>query len=224
MLLLLVSAFGLGLVFNAAPGAVFAETVRQGMHGGFRAAFAVQAGSLAGDALWAALGLAGAGVLLQLEVLRWPLGITGAAYLAWLARDSWRAARLNTQIDKTGARSTREGLRSGVLLSITNPQNLAYWAAVGSAMAGLGVTDPQPLHYLVFFAGFMASSVVWCFVCATLVSKLASQAGPRWASVTHRLCAIALLALACASVRDLFELTCCYTPARVQPGHQQARP
>jgi chemosensory pili system protein ChpE len=51
MLTLFLAAFMLGLVFNAAPGAVFAETIRQGVRGGFRPALAVQCGSLVGDAL-----------------------------------------------------------------------------------------------------------------------------------------------------------------------------
>ena len=37
------SALVLGLLFNAVPGAVFAETVEVGVRGGFRPAFAVQA-------------------------------------------------------------------------------------------------------------------------------------------------------------------------------------
>jgi chemosensory pili system protein ChpE/L-lysine exporter family protein LysE/ArgO len=68
MLSLFVAAFLLGLLFNAAPGAVFAETVRQGVRGGFRPALSVQLGSLAGDALWAVLGLAGVGLLVQARI------------------------------------------------------------------------------------------------------------------------------------------------------------
>ena len=62
---LFVNAFVFALVYNAMPGAVFAETVRRGALGGFRTALAVQLGSLSGDALWALLGLAGVGLLLQ---------------------------------------------------------------------------------------------------------------------------------------------------------------
>ena len=36
MLTLFAAAIVLGFVFNAAPGAVFAETVRQGVQGGFK--------------------------------------------------------------------------------------------------------------------------------------------------------------------------------------------
>lgn len=55
------------------------------LRGGFRPALAAQIGSLAGDALWAVLGLAGIGLLLQLEALRVPVGIAGALHLLWLA-------------------------------------------------------------------------------------------------------------------------------------------
>ncbi|MEV4111659.1 hypothetical protein [Nonomuraea sp. NPDC049695] len=44
-------ALWIGLLFNAAPGAVFSESLRRGVRGGFGPAFAVQVGSLAGDAV-----------------------------------------------------------------------------------------------------------------------------------------------------------------------------
>lgn len=212
MTAILLSAFVLGLVFNAAPGAVFAETVRQGVRGGFAPAFAVQVGSLAGDALWALAGLAGAGLLLQLEAVRFPVAVAGALYLVWLARDAWRAAgrefALDVRGDATNAcrapRAAHAGaLRAGVLLSLFNPQNIAYWAAVGGALSALGVHAPDLRHYAAYFAGFMAASVLWCFVCAALVDRMFRAVGARWARVTYRAVALALFALALASLRDL---------------------
>ncbi|MDP9913018.1 chemosensory pili system protein ChpE/L-lysine exporter family protein LysE/ArgO [Variovorax boronicumulans] len=220
MLSLAISAFFLGLVFNAAPGAVFAETVRQGMQGGFRPAFAVQIGSLVGDALWAVLGLAGAGMLMQIDALRWPLGIAGVLYLLWLATDSWRAAKRDTTIDGSQPAPAGRALRSGVVLSVTNPQNLAYWAALGSAMAGLGMNEPTASQYTVFFAGFMTASVFWCFLCAGVVAKLFGRAGQRWTHITHRMCAIAFVALALASMRDLLNFT---GPAEPRPATSPAK-
>lgn len=198
-----VSAFLLGLVFNAAPGAVFAETVKQGARGGFKPALAVQVGSLAGDALWAVLGLTGVGVLLQAESLRMPVGIAGVAYLLWLAWDSWRAAGQHLDTRGSDAASNRSALKTGALLSLTNPQNVAYWAAMGSAMGALGVHEPDNTHYAVFFTAFMTASVLWCFVAATLVDRLFRRANTQWATLTYRLCAAALLALAIGSMRDL---------------------
>jgi chemosensory pili system protein ChpE len=181
MLTLFFSAFVLGLIFNAAPGAVFAETVRQSVRGGFRPAIMVQFGSLVGDALWAVLGLVGVGLLLQLESLRWPVGVAGVLYLLWLAWGSWKDASQEFSI--TGlddAKAQNKALRSGVLLSVTNPQNIAYWAAMGSALGAVGISQPTAIDYGVFFLGFMTSSVIWCFVCAALVDRLFRHTGQRW--------------------------------------------
>ncbi|GAA2211343.1 hypothetical protein GCM10009850_068020 [Nonomuraea monospora] len=85
-------ALWIGLVFNAAPGAVFSESLRRGVRGGFWPAFAVQAGSLAGDAVWAVLGLAGVGALFAVPVLRVPMTVGGCLLLAWLGVTGLRDA------------------------------------------------------------------------------------------------------------------------------------
>jgi threonine/homoserine/homoserine lactone efflux protein len=206
MLTLLVTAFGLGLIFNAAPGAVFAETVRQGMQGGFRAAFAVQVGSLVGDASWAVLGLLGIGFALQLDSLRWPIGLAGAAYLIYLSWDSWQASKVLHEVNSSARPDTKKAMRKGVALSLSNPQNVAYWAAMGSALGAIGVTQPSMVDYGIFFLGFMVASIVWCFVCALLVDQLSRRTNQLWTRFTYRLCAVALLLLALGTLRDLLEL------------------
>lgn len=207
MTTLFISAFFLGLVFNAAPGAVFAETIRQGVRGGYRPALAVQVGSLVGDALWAVLGLVGIGLLLQLDALRWPVGILGVAYLLWLAYDSWKAAKQEFLIARPDGDSDsampKTALRAGMLLSITNPQNVAYVAALGTAMGAMGVHKPTATDYGVFFAGLMLASVAWSFICAALVDRLFARAGSGWARLTYRLCGLAFIALALGSLGDL---------------------
>jgi chemosensory pili system protein ChpE len=195
-------AFGLGLIFNAAPGPVFAATVRHGVGGGFRPALAVQLGSLAGDAVWAVLGLAGVGFLVRLDWLRAPIAYGGIVYLLWLAYEAWEASAQQFSVD-LGATRRSDALRAGVLLSLTNPQNVAYWAAMGSALGAVGVRQPRTVDFVAFFGGFMLSSVVWAFVFAALVDRLLGGAGVRWARLTYRACAIAFLALALSALRDL---------------------
>ena len=102
-------------------------------------------------------------------------------------------------------------MRAGVLLSVTNPQNVAYWAALGSAMGAVGVHEPTAADFGIFFAGFMVSSVVWAFVCAAIVDRLFARAGSQWAKLTYRLCAVAFVALALGTLRDLV------APAEPQP-------
>ena len=219
MLSVFAAAFGLGLVFNAAPGPVFAATLRHGVRGGFRPALAVQLGSLVGDALWAVLGLAGVGLLATLESLRLPIGIAGALYLLWLARDAWVASRLEFTLEGVDESESRDAaLKSGMLLSLTNPQNIGYWAALGSALGAVGVHEPRSADYAVFFAGFMLSSVVWAIVFAGLVDWALGRAGSRWARVTYRMCAILFLALALTSLREL------WASRERSPGHVQTVP
>ena len=207
MEVLFVSAFFLGLVFNAAPGAVFAETVREGVRGGFSPALAVQLGSLVGDALWAVLGLAGVGLLLQLQYLQLPIGIVGVLYLLWLGYDSWSAASREFKVSYgKNQTQSRSALKRGILLSVTNPQNVAYWAALGSAMGALGVAEPLAVDYLIFFLGFMASSVAWSFFCAAAIDKLFRGLGEKWISITYKLCAIAFLVLALNAARYLVDI------------------
>jgi chemosensory pili system protein ChpE/L-lysine exporter family protein LysE/ArgO len=163
----------------------------------------VQIGSLTGDALWAILGLAGVGWLVRVDSLRVPIGVAGVVYLVWLAWDAWQASRYEFVVQRQDAGRSRSALRAGILLSLTNPQNVGYWAALGSALVTLGVDEPDGSEYSAFFAGFMLSSVVWAFACAAVVEKTLGRVGVRWARVTHRVCALVFLTLAIASLREL---------------------
>lgn len=204
MTTLFFAALILGFLFNAAPGAVFAETIKVGVRGGFKPALAVQLGSLLGDAIWAVLGLLGIGLLLEIDALRIPVGIAGIAYLLWLSLDSWKSANNDIgEISTSDEEDARDAFKSGALLSITNPQNIAYWAALGSALGSVGITDPAPIHYAVFFAGFMASSIAWSFMCAAMVDRLFRNTGQKWARLTYKICALAFLLLAISSAKQL---------------------
>jgi chemosensory pili system protein ChpE/L-lysine exporter family protein LysE/ArgO len=204
MLTLLITAFVLGLVFNATPGPVFAETVRQGVRGGFRSALAVQLGSLIGDALWAVVGLLGVGFLSRVEALRTPISVAGVAYLLWLAWNAWQSSRVEVSASLGAEATHRRAFRSGVLLSLTNPQNIAYWAAIGTALRAIGVTAPTVADNLAFFAAFMVSSTIWAFFVAALVDRVFRRVGLAWARMTYRACAIAFLVLALAMLRQLW--------------------
>jgi threonine/homoserine/homoserine lactone efflux protein len=175
---LFASAFALGLLFNAMPGAVFAESLRRGLRGGFGPAFAVQAGSLAGDLVWAVLGLLGAAALFALPAVQVPLALAGAAFLLWLAWGALRdgLAPMPAFDPEGGARGP--ALLSGVVLSLSNPMNVTYWAGLGGTVAALGAADPGWTAFAVFLGGFMASSVLWCFVCAGLIAWTRAHVGP----------------------------------------------
>ncbi len=184
---LLVSAFLLDLLFDVVPGAVFAESLRPGLRGGFGPALAVQVGSLVGDLAWAVLGLLGAAALFSLPVVQTPLALLGAAFLTWLA---WQALRDGIApvpaFDPEDGRAGRgPALLSGVALSLPNPVNVTYWAGLGGTVAALGAADPSWTDSAVLLAGFMASSVLWCFLCAGLIARTRAHVGPATWGALH---------------------------------------
>jgi chemosensory pili system protein ChpE/L-lysine exporter family protein LysE/ArgO len=64
--------------------------------------------------------------------------------------------------------------------------------------------EPTVFDYVAFFAGFMLSSIVWAFLFAALVDRLLGGVGVRWAQITYRACAVAFVALALSSLRELW--------------------
>ncbi|HEU5343538.1 MAG TPA: LysE family transporter, partial [Ktedonobacterales bacterium] len=85
---LAVTGVTLGVAYSAAPGVVNTEATRRGSARGFGAAFAVEAGALIGDTLWAALALAGVSLTARFWPVQVTLALVGGLFLlrmAWLA-------------------------------------------------------------------------------------------------------------------------------------------
>ncbi|MCX4825985.1 LysE family translocator [Streptomyces sp. NBC_01142] len=191
-------AMWLGLVFNAAPGAVFSESLRRGIRGGFRPAFAVQVGSLVGDAVWAVLGLAGVGALFAVPALRVPLTVTGCLLLAWLGAAGLRDALAGKVPDPTAEPHDKQDCKAmavGAGMSLANPWNVVYWSgAAGGVGAVLGSGGTTELG--VFFAGFMASSMLWCMISAGLIVVLRRAMPPLAVRALEACCGVSLLVFA----------------------------
>ncbi|WP_068824866.1 LysE family transporter [Pseudomonas sp. BMS12] len=204
MLAIFCSALVFGLAFCASPGAVFSETLRRGLSGGFRPALLVQLGSLIGDALWALLGLSSLALLLSQDSVRLPLTLASAAYLAWLGAQSLRDAWSMPQMASgTLAQQDRAAFGAGALLSLSNPKNLVFWGALGSALSGIVQGTPSQAELAVFFAGFMLASLLWCFVCAALVDWLRRNSTVLWQRFSYAGCGLLLLGLAGLTLRGL---------------------
>ncbi len=169
---LFLSAFVLGILFNAAPGAILAESLRRGLKGGFAPAFAVQIGSLVGDGLWVVLGLLGAAVLISIPYVQIPLASLGALLLGYLAYQSLKDSLAPLPVEKTVscAKENRSALLTGVALSISNPLNIVYWAALGGTITALSGETPDWIDFSIFVSGFMLSSILWCFFASGIIS------------------------------------------------------
>ena len=52
----------------------------------------------------------------------------------------------------------------------------------------------------------MIASVVWCYICATAISRLFSGRSAAWHTWTYRLCALAFAYLALGTAREAVSL------------------
>jgi len=145
-----------------------AEAIRRGMQRGFSGALLTEIGSLAGDVTWAALALFGAAYLAASRPVSMVLTALGVVLLFALAgralRDAWAGVMPSAHTVARGG-----DLAAGAALSLSNPQNIAFWLGIGGgAVAALGANRQQLLT--TFFAAFVLACVVWCFFMAVMIA------------------------------------------------------
>jgi chemosensory pili system protein ChpE len=167
---LLISSFILAISFCAPPGIITAETIRRGTARGFMPALFVQFGSLIGDTTWALIALTGLSFLIQNNIARITLSLIGIALILKLAWDALKDARHGHELDLTGSASTHGDFASGAVLSLGNPLNIVFWTGLGTTVFASITGGPQFIHFAVFFTGFLAGAIFWCFVMAGLVA------------------------------------------------------
>src|SRR5512146_697947 len=87
------SSLILAIAFCAPPGVITAETIRRGAARGFLPALFVQFGSLVGDTTWAVIALTGLAFIVQNQIAKATLSLTGVVLMLKLAWDAFQDAR-----------------------------------------------------------------------------------------------------------------------------------
>jgi chemosensory pili system protein ChpE len=190
---LLVSSFVLAISFCAPPGIITAETVRRGSARGFIPALYVQFGSLVGDTTWAMIALTGLAFLIQNNIAKTVLSLIGIILMVKLAWDAFKDAQNGRGLDISVSASVHGDFASGAFLSLGNPLNIVFWTGLGTTVFASITGNPQPIHFVIFFAGFLAGAILWCFFMAGLVAwgkQWMTQNFFRWINLT---CGIALI-------------------------------
>ncbi|MEK6291157.1 MAG: LysE family transporter, partial [Paraburkholderia tropica] len=109
---------------------------------GFKPGFWLGLGSCFGDLVYAALALAGMAVLLQFEAVRWVVWLGGGAVLLYL---TWKMAREalfpppaatagGEDADAAPQASSPRSFLRGMLLAMSSPSAILWFAAVGGAL------------------------------------------------------------------------------------------
>lgn len=186
---LFVSSFILAIAFCAPPGVITAETVRRGAARGFIPALFVQFGSLVGDTTWAIIALTGLAFIVQNNLAKATLSLVGIALMLKLAWDAFRDARHGTQLETETPThpASRGDFANGAFLSLGNPLNIIFWTGLGSTAFTSISEVPQPIHFAIFFAGFLSGAVIWCFFMAGFVAwgrRFITPAFFRWVNLS----------------------------------------
>jgi putative LysE/RhtB family amino acid efflux pump len=170
-----VSGLGLGFLVAAGVGPIWLLCVRSTVRHGFRVGAAIGAGAATVDALYAALGLAGASALLQIDALRLALGLVGALVLGTIAvRTLWSAFRVRLGGEAgEEVRTPRRAYATAVGATASNPMTIASWAAVFSAASVAGVGAPS------LVAGVAVGSALWFALLSGGVALARRRIGPR---------------------------------------------
>lgn len=158
---------------------------------GFKPGFWLGLGSCVGDLVYAALALAGMAVLLQFEAVRWAVWVGGGAVLLFLtgkmAREALSPARAGNAGPQDSASPQASAPRSfmrGVLLAMSSPIAILWFAAVGGALiAKAGATTPATAS--VFLSGFFLGGLAWTLFVCTLASQGRKRAGATLMRACH---------------------------------------
>lgn len=158
---------------------------------GFKPGFWLGLGSCVGDLVYAALALAGMAVLLQFEAVRWAVWVGGGAVLLFLtgkmAREALSPARAGNAGPQDSASPQASAPRSfmrGVLLAMSSPSAILWFAAVGGALiAKAGATTPATAS--VFLSGFFLGGLAWTLFVCTLESQGRKRAGATLMRACH---------------------------------------
>jgi threonine/homoserine/homoserine lactone efflux protein len=189
--LLFFSAFGLGLVLFATPGAITAQLLRGLGQRGFLWALFLQLGALIGLILWAIIALIGATFLVQNMLARVMLGAMGVLLLLGLA---WQALRdaYRGKGGETKAVNVRGDFALGAALTLANPFPVVFWLSVLPTLIATGRVSLDLKEVMVFFTGFLVSALLWSVFMSSLISWGRRFVRPVFFRLVNLVCGLSL--------------------------------
>jgi putative LysE/RhtB family amino acid efflux pump len=163
--------FGLGFLVALQLGPMSLFLIRSTLRGGWHVGAAIGLGIAGVDALYAAVGAAGAAPLLAFEPLRIALGCLGAVVLLVLGARTLRSAlrvRVGYELQAEVA-TPRRALLTALAGTASNPATIASWAAIFAAASAAGAARGT-LGPLLLVAGVGFGSLVWVSILATMTA------------------------------------------------------
>jgi len=193
----LAAGFGLGFVVAAQIGPISLLCIRSVLRGHFAVGVAIGAGAAVIDALYAALGAAGAGALLRIDAARLTLGIVGACVLAAIGLRTLHSAfrvRLGGEAQDEVA-SPRRAFLTSLGATASNPLTIASWAAAFSAASTAALAGSASTA-VVLVTGVGCGTLTWFTILSGGVSLARRRIGARLLAVVDAISGLAILGFA----------------------------
>lgn len=180
----------LGLGAGLQPGPLAALVVRAAARGGFAAGARVAFAPLLTDGPIIVLAVLILRPMREHGVVLSALGLCGAVYCLWLARETWRLG--SATATAAGARAPAGSLREAVLVNLLNPNPYLFWLTAGGAWLGRGGAVDGAGFVAAFMAGIIGTKVAM----AWMASHAHAGGGRRASPWIARLLALALVIFA----------------------------
>jgi threonine/homoserine/homoserine lactone efflux protein len=193
MTLVLVAVL-LALAYCAAPGPVIVEATRRGLANGFRAALAVELGSLAGDVFWVGFMFLGAATLARAGGLRLATGVAGGAFLLWVGIRALSAAQ-HGRTRSRGSAMIKRAFAAGAVISVASAYAPPFWLGVSSSLSGYGISSGNAAEYMLFSIAFLLTCVAFALFAAAAISWGRRFLHPRFFSAVELVAGLILTVL-----------------------------
>ena len=194
----LAAGLGLGFVTAAQVGPIWLLCLRSTLRGGFRIGVAIGAGAAVVDMVYAALGVAGASRLLEIDPLRVALGVTGAVVLALLGlRTLWSAFRIRLGGETAEeVASPRRAFVTSLGATASNPMTIAAWAAIFTAASTASVVESSRAAVVVLVGAVCFGSFVWFVLLSAGTALGRRYVGERLVGAIDAVSGLAIVAFA----------------------------
>lgn len=201
------SAFVVGLSGAMAPGPVLTATIAESLRRGFVAGPLIVLGHAILELALLALVVGGLGTFLELPAVAAALGLVGGSVLVWMGVQTVRTARsavaqgLAAQGTAAPAAAGLHPVAAGILLSLSNPYWILWWATIGLTFAGQAMAHGLP-GLASFYAGHISADLAWYSAVSAAVAGGRRIVPPSAWRVMIVVCGVALCAIGVRFLAD----------------------
>lgn len=164
------SSFMVALSGVLMPGPIFTTTISESIRRGPTAGPRIISGHAILEGILVVALVLGLAPLLRKDLFFIGISFAGAAILVWMGLGMFRGLN-GLKLDwETGTRKGGNLMAAGVLLSISNPYWVIWWATIGlSFMAH--AQEAGLLGVLAFYLGHITADIVWFSLVSAAVGK-----------------------------------------------------